>query len=93
MQMAFTSISLNLVDNLFDQLFSLTTFFLHHMGDLVEFDFVQITEGQILKFPLNAGNPETMGQWCIDLHGLTRNALLLILAQMLEGTHIMQTVC
>ena len=93
MQMAFPSIGLNLVDNLFDQLFSLATFFLHHMRNLVEFDFIQITEGQILQFPLDAGNPETVGEWCIDLHGLTRNALLLILAQMLEGTHIMQAVC
>ena len=93
MQMAFPSIGLDLVDNLFDQLFSLATFFLHHMRNLVEFNFIQITEGQILKLPLDAGNPETMGQWRIDLHGLTRNALLLILAQMLEGTHIMQAVC
>ena len=93
MQMAFPSIGLDLVDNLFDQLFSLATFFLHHMRNLVEFNFIQITEGQILKLPLDAGNPETVGEWRIDLHGLTRNALLLILAQMLEGTHIMQAVC
>ena len=92
MQMAFPCIGLNLVDNLFDQFFSLATFFLHHMRNLVEFCLIQITERQIFKLPLDARNPETVGEWCIDFHGLTRNAFLLVLAQMLESAHIMQAV-
>ena len=92
MQMAFPCIGLNLVDNLFDQLFSLATLFLHHVRNLVEFCLIQITERQIFKLPLDARNPETVSQWRINLHGLTRNAFLLILAQMLQGAHIMQAV-
>ena len=87
--MAFPSIGLNLVDNLF----ALATFFLHHVRNLVEFCLIQITERQIFKLPLDARNPETVSEWCIDFHGLTRNAFLLVLAQMLEGAHIMQAVC
>ena len=76
MQMAVPSIGLNLVDDFFHQLFSLATLFLHHVRNLVEFCLIQITERQILKLPLNTGNPETMGEWRIDLHRFTRNAFL-----------------
>ena len=51
MQMAFPSIGLNLVDDFFHQLFSLATFFLHHMGNLVEFCLIQITEETNLQAP------------------------------------------
>ena len=44
-EVAFRRIGLDLLDDFFYQGFPLATLLLHHMGNLVEFDFVQITEG------------------------------------------------
>ena len=44
-EMAFCRIGLDLLDNFFYQGFPLATLLLHHMGNFIELDFIQITEG------------------------------------------------
>ena len=92
-QIALASIGLNLLNHLFYQFFTLPTLLLHHVGNFVKFHFIEITERQILQLPLDAGNPQAVSQGCVDFHCFSGNPLLLILAQMLERPHIVETVC
>ena len=93
MQIALASIGLNLLNHLFYQFFTLPTLLLHHVGNFVKFHFIEITEGQIFQLPLDTGNSQAMSQGCVDFHCFSGNPLLLILAQMLQRPHIVETVC
>ena len=93
MQIALASIGLNLLNHLFYQFFTFPTLLLHHVGNFVKFHFIEITERQIFQLPLDTGNPQAMSQGCVNFHCFSRNPLLLILAQMLERPHIVETVC
>ena len=88
----FSCVSLNFIDNLVHKFLTLTTFFLHHVRNLVEFHLIKVTEGHVFQFPFDTTNTQTVGQRSIDFHSFARNALLLILTKMLKGTHIVQTI-
>ena len=92
-QIAFASIGFNLLNYLFYQSFTLPTLLLHHVGNFVKLHFIEITERQIFQLPLDTGNPQAVSQGCVDLHCFSGNPLLLILAQVLERPHIVETVC
>ena len=79
----FSCVSLNFIDNLVHEFLTLTTFFLHHVRNLVKFHLIKVTEGHIFQFPFDTTDTQTVSQRSIDFHGFTRNALLLILAKML----------
>ena len=78
MQIALTRVGFNLVDNFLYQSFPLSTLLLHHVGDFIKFRRIEIAERQVFQFPLDAGNPQTMGQRSIDFHRFLRDSLLLV---------------
>ena len=52
----FSCIGLNFIDNLVHKFLTLTTFFLHHVRNLVEFHLIKVTEGHIFQFPFDTAN-------------------------------------
>ena len=89
----FSCIGLNFIDNLVHKCLTLAAFFLHHVGNLIKFYLVKVTESRVFQFPFDAADTQTVGQRSVNFHRFTRNALLLILTKMLESTHIVHTVC
>ena len=85
-------VGLDFIDDLVHKFLTLTTFFLHHVGNLVKFYLIKITESHIFQFPFDTADTQTVSQRSIDFHRFTRNTFLLILTEMFEGTHIVQTV-
>ena len=91
-QIALCRIVTNLVHYLLDQVFPLLALLSHQVGNLVKLDLIQIAKGHIFQFPLDGGNPQTVGQGSIDFHSFPGNPLLLVLAQVLESPHIVKPV-
>ena len=52
-----------------------------------------IFQRKIIKFCLDLGNTETLGDWSVDIHRLSWFLFLLRRCHKLHRTHIMQTVC
>ena len=52
----FSCVSLNFINNLVHKFLTLTTFFLHHVRNLVEFHLIKVTEGHIFQFPFDTAN-------------------------------------
>ena len=53
---------------------------------------LHITEGQILKLPLNGVNAEAVCQRRVNFHCFARDGLLLMHRHILHGTHVVQAV-
>ena len=53
---------------------------------------LHITEGQILKLPLNGVNAETVCKRRVNFHCFARNGLLLMHRHILHGAHVVQAV-
>ena len=64
----------------------------HLFGDFPERLRLQQLEGQIFEFPLEATDPEPVGQGGINLPGLSGDALLLLPFQRPQRAHVVQTV-
>src|SRR5450759_779363 len=53
---------------------------------------VQIAECEVLHLPLELVYPKPVGERDVNLHGLLGNTLLLVLAQVLQRSHVVQSV-
>ena len=53
---------------------------------------LQHFQAQILQLPLDGAHAETVGQWSVDLQGLTGDALGLLGLQAVQGAHVVQAV-
>ena len=60
--------------------------------DLLVADGVQVFEGQVLQFPLDALHTQPVGDGGVDLHGLQRLLLLLLRRLVLHGPHVVEPV-
>ena len=54
---------------------------------------LQIFERKIIQLYLDLGNTKTHGNGSINIHGLSCLLLLFLRSHILQGTHIMKTVC
>ena len=65
---------------------------LHLPHQVIVFLRVQVMKTEILQFPLNVVNSQTVSQGRIDFNGFLGNALLLFPAEYTKGTHIVEAV-
>ena len=63
-----------------------------HAGQLAVGLRLERLEGQILQFPLDAPDPEALGQRGVDLERLTSDASLLVRRQCVESAHVVEPV-
>ena len=61
-------------------------------GQPLVFLRLQVAEGQVLQFPLKLPDAQARGQRGVDLHGLARDAELLLPRQRLQGAHVVEPI-
>ena len=82
----------DLLVRLVDECLTLLALLLDALDEIVVRLGLEIAQAQILKFPLDVRYAEAIRERRVDLDGLPRDALLLVLAHVLERAHIVQTV-
>ena len=83
---------LDLLDGIIDERLALLPLLLDALDEVIVLLRLEVAQAEIFKFPLDIGDAETVRERRVDLDGLFRDAFLLVLAHVLERTHIMQAV-
>ena len=81
-----------LLDALVDEGLAFFALLLHILDEVIIRLRLEIAQAQVLELPLDIRDAEPVGQRRIDLYRLSRDALLLVRAHVLECAHVVQTV-
>ena len=63
-----------------------------HLDQLAVALGLEVLEGEVLELPLDLPHPQPMGQRGVDLHGLARDAGLLLHRQEAQGAHVVEPI-
>ncbi len=83
---------IDLFNNRTNERFSFRPFLFHHRNDPVVLLRIDVAQTDVLEFPFDRRNPETMRKWREDFKRLFCLLHLLFLDHMLQRPHIVQTV-
>ena len=83
---------LDLLDGRIDERLALLALLLDVLDEVVVDLRLEIAQAEVLKLPLDARDAEAVRERRVDLDGLARDALLLVLAHVLERAHVVQAV-
>ena len=83
---------LDLLDGRIDERLALLALLLDILDEVVVDLRLEIAQAEVLKLPLDARDAETVRERRVDLNRLARDALLLVLAHVLERAHVVQAV-
>lgn len=83
---------LDLLDGRIDERLALLALLLDVLDEVVVDLRLEIAQAEVLKLPLDARDAEAVRERRVDLNRLARDALLLVLAHVLERAHVVQAV-
>ena len=83
---------LDLLDGRIDEALALLALLLDILDEIVVDLRLEIAQAEVLELPLDARDAEAVRERRVDLDRLARDALLLVLAHVLERAHVVQAV-